>query len=122
MNQNIVFDQATTNIGKAYDTQNGIFIAPTEGLYVFFATVTGKHLGDNTDYYAHLDVNGRTYAKLVTFPNEQSSQLIVVQLSSGDTVSVKNTLADDHVLGSTFTTFSGFLLYEGSTDFSSVIG
>lgn len=122
MNQNIVFDQASTNVGKAYNPQQGLFTAPVDGLYVFFATVTGKHRDDNTDYYAHFDVNGRTYAKFVTFPNEQSSQMIVVQLSLGDNVSIKNNLPDDSILGSEFTTFSGFLLYEGSTDITAIVG
>lgn len=39
-NHTLVFDNAVTNIGNAYNTQSGKFIAPNYGLYVFTWTIS----------------------------------------------------------------------------------
>ncbi|XP_045158686.2 uncharacterized protein LOC123524506 [Mercenaria mercenaria] len=121
-NQNIVFDNAVTNIGNAYHTNHGIFTAPVDGTYVFCATVAGRHYTDGKDYYAHFDVNGKSVANFIAYPNEQSTQMIIVNLQSGDDVSVKNNRADDHILGATWTSFSGFLLYQNFVSSTNVLG
>lgn len=38
-NHTLVFDNAVTNIGNAYNTQSGKFISPNYGLYVFTWTI-----------------------------------------------------------------------------------
>lgn len=108
--QNIVFDNAVTNIGNGYHPLHGIFTAPVEGTYVFAVTVSG--ISPNGTYYCYLDVNGEAVSKFVIHRYEQSSHLAIVHLKTGNDVSVKNSNIDEHILGDKYTAFSGFLLYQ----------
>ncbi|XP_045202195.2 uncharacterized protein LOC123555669 [Mercenaria mercenaria] len=121
-NQNIVFDNAVTNIGNAYHTNHGIFTAPADGTYVFCATVAGRQYAGQQDYYAHFDVNGRVLARFITHPQEQSTQTIVVQLQAGDDVSIKNDRADDGILGDKYSSFAGFLLFQNFDSSTNILG
>lgn len=83
-------------------------------------TIDGISESQYHNYYARLDVNGEVVAKFITQPLGQSTHMAVLQLKAGGKVSVKNTAADEHILGEPFSSFSGFLLYESYG--SSVIG
>ena len=119
-NQNIVFDNAVTNLGNAYHPAHGIFTAPVDGTYLFAITVSG--ISDNNNYFAYLDVNGTTRLWFHVHQYEQSSHVAIVQLKSGNDVSVKNAHTDDHLLGGNYTAFSGFLLYQDFDGYQTVIG
>jgi hypothetical protein len=109
--QDIIFDNAVTNIGNGYLPHHGTFVAPVSGTYVF--SVTLNHWGA-ADTWGHFVVNGSIIAKL-HLHNGQSSQMVVVYLRQGEDVSVQNTATDRVINGDRYSTFSGFLLYE---DFS----
>ncbi|XP_045194398.1 uncharacterized protein LOC123550020 [Mercenaria mercenaria] len=113
-NQIIVFDQAITNIGNKYNSHNGRFVAPVAGTYVFHVTMMGRdaHAVTRNHFNAYIDVDGMTYSQLWVVPHEQSSQMFIIELSAGKTVSVKNHILDDGFVGQHMSTFSGFLLYE----------
>ncbi|XP_053403074.1 uncharacterized protein LOC128558224 [Mercenaria mercenaria] len=106
--QNIVFDHAVTNIGNAYNQHHGTFVAPVGGTYAFFVTLL--RLGEST--FGHFVVNGAVVAKLMLKDGLGASQIIVVNLSTGDDVSVQNTDTDRGFFGDRYCTFSGFLLNE----------
>lgn len=108
--QNIVFDNVVTNIGNAYNWRHGIFIAPVNGTYVFSFTLMA--VGSMT--WGHFVVNRQVVAKVELVEKNASSQTIVVTLKAGDDVSVQNTYTDRTLIGDKYSTFSGFLLYEGA--------
>lgn len=112
--QDVAFDHVITNIGNAYNGNHGTFIAPVAGVYVFYFSVHSP--GTRAD----LVVNGAPIANLY-IGNDQASQLAIVTLSQGDDVSVQNIQADKLIWGSGYSSFSGFLLYEG-TDVSQIVG
>ncbi|XP_053403075.1 uncharacterized protein LOC128558225 [Mercenaria mercenaria] len=112
INQDIVFDHAVTNIGNAYNQHHGTFVAPVGGTYVF--SVTLLQFGENT--WGHFVVNRAVVAKLLLKDGQSASQTIVVNLSTGDDVSVQNTGTDRGFHGDRYCTFSGFLLNEDLSD------
>lgn len=113
-NQIIVFDQAITNVGNAYNPITGGFVAPADGTYIFHVTMMGKdvHTSTSNHFSAHIDVDGTVYSQLWVEPYQQSSQMFVSELKAGQTVSVKNHVLDDGYIGQHMSSFSGFLLYE----------
>ncbi|XP_053404981.1 uncharacterized protein LOC123555503 [Mercenaria mercenaria] len=106
--QDIVFDHVDVNIGNAYNQHHGNFVAPVGGTYVF--SVTLLHFGELA--YGHFVVNRAVAAKLMLKSGQGASQTIVVNLSTGDDVSVQNTATDRGFNGDRYCTFSGFLLNE----------
>ncbi|XP_045200119.2 caprin-2-like [Mercenaria mercenaria] len=114
-NQDIVFDNAITNVGNAYNANHGTFIAPTAGTYVFAVTLFHHSSMGTPGSWGSVMVSGQRVA-ILHVNLEQSSQTIVVRLKAGDDVSVQNTHTDRGFFGDYYSTFSGFLLYQ---DFSS---
>ncbi|XP_060607038.1 uncharacterized protein LOC132759306 [Ruditapes philippinarum] len=123
-NQIIVFDQAVTNVGNAYSSQRGEFVAPVDGTYVFHVTMMGKdvHAVTSKHFNAYIDVSGKPYSQLWVEPYQQSSQMFVINLTAGKIVSVKNRVQDDGFIGQHMSTFSGFLLYQNYGSTGSIIG
>ncbi|XP_053403077.1 b(0,+)-type amino acid transporter 1-like [Mercenaria mercenaria] len=115
--QDIVFDHVVTNIGNAYNQHHGTFVAPVGGTYVF--SVTLQQDGETT--WGHFVVNGAVVAKLYLKTGQGASQTIVVNLSTGDDVSVQNTEINRGFYGDLYSTFSGFLLNEDLSD-TQIIG
>ena len=121
-NQNIVFDNAVTNLGNAYHPLHGIFTAPVDGTYLFAITLSGISASSDNTFYAYLDVNGTTMLRFLVHRYEQSSHVAIVQLKTGNDVSVKNAKIDEHILGNKYTTFSGFLMYPYFDESATVVG
>ena len=51
----LIFDHIETNIGNGYNGHTGVFIAPINGVYMFFYTVFGRHPSDMS---IEITVNG----------------------------------------------------------------
>lgn len=119
VNQNIVFDHVVTNIGNAYNNHAGDFRAPVAGTYVF--SVTLMAYGSHTTHY-RLVKGGSSMANIYVrgteSPYASSSMTAVLQLKQGDDVAIRNVDNDEFLHGSSYSAFSGFLLYQ---DFSSSV-
>lgn len=114
-NQIIAFNQTVTNIGNAYNVHHGAFTAPVDGTYVFHVTLMGTlHDAANKFYSAFIDVDDIAYSRFWIVPYDQSSHMFVIELKSGNVVSVKNARVDDGIVGQHYSSFSGFLLYQHS--------
>ena len=111
--QDIVFDNAVTNVGNAYNRHHGTFLAPTRGVYFFSVTLYGSQT------WGHFMVNNNVISKLKVY-GYQASNFIIVELNQGDSVSVQNTSLDKVINGDRYSTFGGFLLFE--TEAPALIG
>ncbi|KAL4217329.1 hypothetical protein ACF0H5_023780 [Mactra antiquata] len=111
--QPLLFQQTITNVGNAYNNNTGAFVAPVSGTYILHATIMGIDVGSGY-YHAHFDVNGVTYSRFYVTAYDQSSQMLVIDLTAGQTVTVKNDVVDSGFVGQHYSTFSGFLLYQHS--------
>lgn len=107
-----MFQQVLTNIGNAYNNNTGAFVAPVDGTYVFHATIMGIDTGSDKHTSVHFDVNGTRYAELYVTAYDQSSQMLVINLKPGQTVTLRNYQPDEGFIGQHFSSFSGFLLYQ----------
>ena len=107
-NQVIIFDKIVTNRCRAYNKVHGYFFAPVSGTYIFYVTV-GDKSGSGT---YHICVNGNVRGRLqVGSSNYQASQTLIIYLSKGNHVSVKNGhFKYDKLKGDYHTTFAGFLM------------
>ncbi|KAL4229680.1 hypothetical protein ACF0H5_010068 [Mactra antiquata] len=112
--QILLFQQTHTNIGNAYNNNTGSFVAPVDGTYVLHATIMGIDTDGvtNQHFLAHFDVNGVPYSKFYVTYHDQSSQMLVINLKAGQTVTVKNDISGVGFVGEHYSTFSGFLLYQ----------
>ncbi|XP_053380336.1 uncharacterized protein LOC128548847 [Mercenaria mercenaria] len=112
--QPITFDNVITNIGNAYNSHLGSFIAPVSGTYVFSTTLFSIY---KESYHAQFTKNGHAISTIYLSASEISgydtaSQTIILELQKGDDVTVQNTDADKTVHGLNHSIFSGFLLQE----------
>ena len=116
LNTTIVFDQAITNRGGAYNTTSGIFTASVVGAYVFSWTVLNRDgrfmnaaLYHNEKYIAIAKADTRDYSF-----GASGSNTAVLDLKTGDTVRVevwKGGLTDiSQAVGNGHSTFSGWLI------------
>ncbi|XP_052777764.1 uncharacterized protein LOC128215078 [Mya arenaria] len=117
--QDIAFDNVITNTGGAYNNHHGVFTAPVNGIYVFSATLLA--LGTDNDHLKWIK-NGQTLCYLYVHDAgyDSSGSTIVVQLNTGDDVSIQNIDADNSLNGHHYTFISGFLLKE--TEPANVLG
>ncbi|KAL4241048.1 hypothetical protein ACF0H5_001826 [Mactra antiquata] len=113
--QVLPFELAITNVGNAYNNHSSTFVAPVDGTYVFHATVMGLDTHSSNHMRAHFDVDGTAYSVFLVTAFDQSSQMLVINLTAGQTVSIKNDHVDEGFVGTHHSTFSGFLLYEHSS-------
>ncbi|XP_045204748.2 caprin-2-like [Mercenaria mercenaria] len=108
----IIFSQEVTDIGGNYNTSSGEFVAPVDGVYVFFCTILpawGKIIETN------LQVNGGKQMWLYSGGKFRGSgsNLAVLNLSAGDVVNIaKNGIfgTQPFTVHHIWSTFSGFLL------------
>ena len=112
----IVFDQKTLDTAHAYNSGDGIFIAPETGVYVFGWTITA----DGRSWaFTEIAVNGHAEGQTIADSDEDSDYrtstgILVTALTAGDHVYIryKDT---DYLKGDLYTyrgqcTFSGWKL------------
>ncbi|XP_053380342.1 uncharacterized protein LOC123562235 [Mercenaria mercenaria] len=120
--QAIAFDHVVTNIGNAYNSHFGSFVAPVSGTYVFSATLFCKY---HTNYHAQFARNGQPITTMYMYGAESghatTSQTIVLELQKGNDVSVQSSDVDRSVFGYNYSTFAGFLLQEDYST-STIVG
>ena len=109
MNQIVLFDHVLTNMGNAYHAHSGIFTAPVNGVYVISVTIAGWKRSED-HIYVQMKQNGNSLC-YVWVTQDQSSQTLVLRLQKNDEIYLVNLRPSDVILGNTFSSFSGFLLY-----------
>ncbi|KAL4230486.1 hypothetical protein ACF0H5_010868 [Mactra antiquata] len=115
-NQVIPFQQTVTNNGNAYNNNTSVFVAPVDGTYVFHGTVMGIDIPSGHSHMkAHFDVDGTKYSVFYVSGYDQSSQMLVINLKAGQSVSLRNDYLDAGFIGKHYSSFSGFLLYQHSS-------
>lgn len=123
VNQTMIFDHATTNIGNAYNEHAGVFIAPVSGIYLFSTTI---FIFPNINAHYELRRNGvlvtRMYLHGTESVYETASTTAVLQLSAGDDVTVVNVEGNKAVYGSHYSSFTGVFLQEFLDEELSVVG
>lgn len=111
----IEFDRILTNVGNAYDSSDGHFIAPIRGLYLMSVSIMNVE-----DHEEHTEIvrNGVQLVAMYSDDDDYSmaSQTIVVLLETGDKVWVRRLFGGSAtILGKPnepYNTFSGVLLFE----------
>ena len=107
----LVFPHNVTNTGY-YNTQTGKFLAPRDGMYVFFVVAVSQT--NNVDLRLDIvhDGNSKVRTDLHSSDHYQTaSNLAVLKLDRGDTVWVKRSSGKGyHTTTPPYTSFSGFLL------------
>ncbi|XP_061186748.1 adiponectin-like [Saccostrea echinata] len=114
----IRFEQTHFNLGNHYHTENGIFIAPVTGVYLFHWTIATS----GSSFSVQLMVGGTARASsLVPYPggDDSSSAMVIINVSKNDHVWIQLYGSSEHVYGgSTYignyyqSTFSGILLHK----------
>ncbi|KAL4233846.1 hypothetical protein ACF0H5_008522 [Mactra antiquata] len=111
VNQVIVYDNIVTNVGNGYNKLIGVFTAPVDGIYVFSSTMVAHvHQNAHSSFYKNNDRLNIMFASGVESAFDTSSATIVLQLSKGDLITVRNGDADTSIHGFDHSSFSGFLL------------
>ncbi|XP_033762119.1 heavy metal-binding protein HIP-like isoform X2 [Pecten maximus] len=90
--QTVIFDRVRTNIGNAYNHDDGVFTAPCPGVYVFFWTTANR---DNSHMQTELVVNGGQYGRVWADSGDHAdysmaSNTVVVSLDTGNTVWIRS--------------------------------
>ncbi|KAL4233711.1 Complement component C1q domain [Mactra antiquata] len=111
----VVFNQEITDEGNGYNPNDGIYIVPTSGLYVFTWTTASR----DDWYVSELVINGVGKAHAFTDtgnePNvSQATGIAIIRVATGDHVFVRKVIGrgcDIHDAQYRLTSFSGWLLY-----------
>jgi hypothetical protein len=64
----LIFDHIETNIGNGYNGHTGAFIAPHNGVYLFFYTVFGTHPS-----YTSIEITVNGFARGAIFVDNQAA-------------------------------------------------
>jgi len=80
----LIFDHIETNIGNGYNGHTGVFIAPLNGVYMFFYTVFCEHAG-----YTSIEITVNSVARGAIFVDNQASPSVYTG-STGVAVFVLN--------------------------------
>ncbi|XP_022323841.2 complement C1q tumor necrosis factor-related protein 7-like [Crassostrea virginica] len=111
----IRFDRTYINIGNHYHTEDGIFIAPVSGTYMFHWTI----ITGGSEYSTQLMVGGTVRASsLVPYPGgrDSSSAMVILSVQKEDHVWIQIYGSNENVYGGPSfngqlqSTFSGILL------------
>ncbi|XP_011449392.3 adiponectin [Magallana gigas] len=112
----IRFGGTYINIGDHYHTEDGIFIAPVTGVYMFHWTIATS----KSSFSTQLMVAGSVQASnLVPYPGgaDSSSAMVIISVNKEDHVWIQIYGSSEHVYGSSTeignnyqSTFSGILL------------
>ena len=107
----LVFPHVITNKGQGYSSSSGKFTAPRDGTYVFTLTAVSWDINA-----LHLDIvhDGVRKVRTMSFNSasyQTGTNLVVLELDSGDAVWVKRYSGRGYATDSVpMTTFSGFIL------------
>ncbi|XP_062590538.1 multimerin-2-like [Saccostrea cucullata] len=105
----LVFPAVITNEGNGYNPSNGIFTAPTAGMYVFFVNVQSYN---GNDIYVNIVLNGSIKVRTMAFTNyDAGPNLVVLNIQKGDAVWIKRYSGTGYYHDGPITTFSGFLIH-----------
>ena len=112
----IVFETVSLNVGQGYKSGNGTFIAPIDGIYIFSTSVMMQGTSA-TDHEMHVIIEKNNAEIAGAYGNNQgvyehSSVTAAMSLKAGDNVAVT---VERHsgitFYGDNLTSFTGFLLY-----------
>lgn len=113
-NKAIVFPDVTINIGNAYHPSVGLFIAPTNGLYMFSISLLHgiHHSGEVTvNLMKNRNSIANSHSRFVSGAVGQGSTSVVVQLVVGDEIYIKLRDPDGAALrADKMSSFMGYLL------------
>nr|XP_022294899.1 uncharacterized protein LOC111105013 [Crassostrea virginica] len=113
----LVFPDVIYSEGKGYDSNTGVFTAPTEGTYLFYISIQSAH-----EKYIYLDIvlNGSAKVRSMAHYGSGSTisiyltgtNLVILYLTLGDRVWVKRSGGTGYYSDSAhICTFSGIRLY-----------
>ena len=109
--QVIQFNHVISNEGVAYDKSTGMFTTPVDGIYNFQTTIRTYN---NVEIWGHIDVNESPKvwfnARASDNRHDSGSQSLVISLSKGDKVTVRNHGGSGTLFGGHYTSFSGFMI------------
>ena len=111
----LLFPDVEHNHGGAFNKTSGQFVAPVSGTYVFFCNIL-----TNKETFLEMGLMVKDNIKLLIFATGESnygngSNMLIIHLDKGDEVKVVKYGpwgSKPFYVHNTFTTFSGFLLYE----------
>ncbi|XP_052709240.1 uncharacterized protein LOC128184009 [Crassostrea angulata] len=113
--QTVVFSKVLSNVGGAYNNQDGVFTVPISGTYIFFCKITQS--SNKYDMLFQFTLNGSAMTNNMVYGRPDhafrtSSNLIVLQLIPGDRVWIKMVLGGRHYSygAGGDQSFSGFML------------
>jgi hypothetical protein len=114
INQTIIFDTVMLNIGGAYHSQQGLFVATVPGIYIFSVSIMGLYGGTDSTMVFILK-NGKEVAAAIAdgrrLNHDQGSTTIVAQLVPGDEVWVSVQRHDNTAIwGDSLDSFMGCLI------------
>nr|XP_057923616.1 uncharacterized protein LOC131125773 isoform X2 [Doryrhamphus excisus] len=110
----LVFDYASVNMGNGYDTQTGVFTAPSEGVYFF--TLTYHTLDGIIDIFMHKTVSPGSLwwwtrvMNTIKYKHHSATLSKIRHLVKGDIVYLKPCKDHDLQHHRNQTIFSGFLV------------
>ena len=116
MNQPVIFDKTLFNEGNSYNSQNGVFTCPLDGVYLFFFDLSTINV---SQIVAKLVVNNintvDAISDTISVNHEaQGSNLAILRLTKGSHVWVANYRWNNQSVKSShyshFATFSGLLI------------
>lgn len=116
LNQKIIFDFVSLNLGNGYHAAHGLFIAPRPGIFIFSASLLA-HSSKNVQMVFMKNGSSLGGGILATSDGvigfDQGSATVVAQLNAGDEVWIENGWPDDTSLRATQNTcFMGCLVME----------
>ncbi|CAC5390521.1 C1QL [Mytilus coruscus] len=111
----IVYNTVVANLGNGYDSSNGIFTAPSNGVYIFSWTVLCHH---GKSFFTYLILNGSTIAKNYASAggvadHASGSQNVILEIKKNDKVFIRiqDGTTGQYMYGDSWSTFSGYKLY-----------
>lgn len=109
--ENVVFNKVQTNIGEAYNPSNGKFVAPRNGTYYFHTSFLSDQISELwVAIFLNSADTARANARGLIGRHGTGSQSVILELKTGDIVSVKM-LRDSAIWGDSYSAFSGFFIH-----------
>ncbi|KAH3888388.1 uncharacterized protein LOC127846668 [Dreissena polymorpha] len=113
INQKIIFEHVILNEGGGYNVNHGIFTAPVTGYYLISTSIL--HSPQSNPLKAVIMHNGALIAIAYGSPgvSDQGTQTVVLKVTAGEQVWIGNRDSSNvYVVGSSYSSFSGFLLHQ----------